>query len=199
VSRDPLGLSAGINPYAYADGNPVLFNDPDGLMAALAWNSAKTTAAEAGTYLESKFNKAVKYIGRTPPFSKIREGQNIGGGVEVTGMIGPVGVSQSLIQSADTNYQSCSISSSCAILGLGAFLGSQAVFSAGTGLLSPGDTVGAGFFATAGIAGSGTITPVQVNLDGSVSGQVGTGAGSGIGFGVKVCRQTTFGCGPIAE
>ena len=40
VSRDPLGLSAGINPYAYADGNPVLFNDPDGLMAALAWNSA---------------------------------------------------------------------------------------------------------------------------------------------------------------
>jgi RHS repeat-associated protein len=40
VSRDPLGLSAGINPYAYADGNPVLFNDPDGLMAALAWISA---------------------------------------------------------------------------------------------------------------------------------------------------------------
>jgi RHS repeat-associated protein len=40
VSKDPLGLSAGINPYAYADGNPVLFNDPDGLMAALAWNSA---------------------------------------------------------------------------------------------------------------------------------------------------------------
>jgi hypothetical protein len=39
VSRDPLGLSAGINPYAYADGNPVLFNDPDGLMAQAAFNS----------------------------------------------------------------------------------------------------------------------------------------------------------------
>ena len=53
VSRDPLGLSAGINPYAYADGNPVLFNDPDGLMAALAWNSASSywTQNNVGTRL----------------------------------------------------------------------------------------------------------------------------------------------------
>jgi RHS repeat-associated protein len=47
VSRDPLGLSAGINPYAYADGNPVLFNDPDGLMAALAWNTVTAPFAQA--------------------------------------------------------------------------------------------------------------------------------------------------------
>ncbi|MDC6171315.1 RHS repeat-associated core domain-containing protein, partial [Paucibacter sp. XJ19-41] len=34
ISRDPLGLAAGINPYAYADGNPVMFNDPEGLLPA---------------------------------------------------------------------------------------------------------------------------------------------------------------------
>jgi RHS repeat-associated protein len=39
IKRDPMGLAAGINPYAYASGNPLLFNDPNGLLASSAWNS----------------------------------------------------------------------------------------------------------------------------------------------------------------
>jgi RHS repeat-associated protein len=38
ISRDPLGLAAGINPYAYAEGNPLGFNDPDGLLARRVGN-----------------------------------------------------------------------------------------------------------------------------------------------------------------
>jgi RHS repeat-associated protein len=38
VSRDPMGMAAGINPYAYASGNPVNFNDPSGLLASKTWN-----------------------------------------------------------------------------------------------------------------------------------------------------------------
>jgi RHS repeat-associated protein len=40
ISRDPLGLAAGINPYAYAEGNPLGFNDPDGLLARRVGNAA---------------------------------------------------------------------------------------------------------------------------------------------------------------
>lgn len=33
ISRDPIGLRGGANLYAYADGNPSTWNDPDGLLA----------------------------------------------------------------------------------------------------------------------------------------------------------------------
>ena len=45
ISRDPLGLQAGINPYAYVNNNPVNFNDPDGLLAI---NAARMVTDYAG-------------------------------------------------------------------------------------------------------------------------------------------------------
>jgi RHS repeat-associated protein len=80
VSRDPLGLSAGINPYAYADGNPVLFNDPDGLMAALAWNSASSYVKGTVASVNTKLGETDPYA---PPvsyqdFARNIEGKSLG-------------------------------------------------------------------------------------------------------------------------
>lgn len=49
IQRDPLGLAAGINPYAYVGNNPVNYRDPSGMMMAPAFkllNTNDLTAAK---------------------------------------------------------------------------------------------------------------------------------------------------------
>ena len=42
MQRDPLGLSAGLNPYSYVGNNPTNYRDPSGLLAAPAWKTLDT-------------------------------------------------------------------------------------------------------------------------------------------------------------
>ena len=50
ISPDPIGLEAGPNPYAYANQNPLIYTDPEGLSAAGAMKGARIGGA-AGSRL----------------------------------------------------------------------------------------------------------------------------------------------------
>ena len=57
LSKDPLGESTGLNPYAYADGDPIGRNDPTGLAVVITLTDNTTvtvnTAQEFLDYVNS--------------------------------------------------------------------------------------------------------------------------------------------------
>ena len=58
VSRDPIGMQGGINPYAYAGGNPVLYNDPSGLLISNAANTVVDYAGRAASSFDAAKSNA---------------------------------------------------------------------------------------------------------------------------------------------
>lgn len=56
ISRDPMGLGSGISPYQYADGNPISFNDPTGLIARSVTNTASNYFGGTGSFAPTTSN-----------------------------------------------------------------------------------------------------------------------------------------------
>lgn len=81
VSRDPIGMQGGINPYAYAAGNPVLYNDPSGLFINNAANTFNTYYGMASDWA-SQNNVGTRALGAL----------QLAGGVAEFGLGGTVGI-----------------------------------------------------------------------------------------------------------
>ncbi len=52
ISRDPIGLSGGLNVYAYVGNNPVNYVDPDGLFAKSVSNTLQGWGNTASQYYD---------------------------------------------------------------------------------------------------------------------------------------------------
>lgn len=59
ISRDPMGMSAGINVYAYVDNNPTNFTDPSGMLPALISNKA-SSYYDAATQYAGQIGNSIK-------------------------------------------------------------------------------------------------------------------------------------------
>jgi RHS repeat-associated protein len=58
IQSDPIGLEGGLNPYLYADADPLLYSDPLGLKIVVVGNRAD-------------YNAAIAYINRDPGMARI--------------------------------------------------------------------------------------------------------------------------------
>lgn len=109
-------------------------------------------------------------------------------------MAGPGGFQMEEALLGDTAGNTCSVQTSCLLIGLG--LGGQhgptAQLQSGT--LRPDSTGQIGLFGTAALGSGLKLDPFSIGRDGNVQASGGPSYGAFLGVGVKVCTQTVREC-----
>jgi RHS repeat-associated protein len=105
ISRDPLGLAAGINPYAYADGDPVNNADPSGLLANSVSNAVVGYTGKAMDAVGS-FASGLSLTGTLDQFGRKLAADFVNNNSPLPGTNGGFGGAQGLLAGQLSNFAS---------------------------------------------------------------------------------------------
>lgn len=83
MEADPIGLDGGLNPYAYAGSNPVMFSDPSGLMSMLDDAGLSMVTGLNNSLNQIILNQQIKLLNSSLAMTELSDSElgNITGGV----------------------------------------------------------------------------------------------------------------------